>query len=70
LRRPSAASHRKIGQEMGCFALDAEYVGPGMPLCCRKGTAIVEELEKLARKPNSSGLCPRQDAAFGQGENV
>jgi threonyl-tRNA synthetase len=42
--------HRKIGAEMGLFALDAEYVGPGMPLWLPKGTAIVEELEKLAKE--------------------
>jgi threonyl-tRNA synthetase len=42
--------HRKIGQEMGLFALDAEYVGPGLPLWLPKGTAIVEELEKLAKE--------------------
>jgi threonyl-tRNA synthetase len=35
---------------MGLFALDAEYVGPGMPLWLPKGTAIVEELEKLAKE--------------------
>ena len=43
-------NHRKIGAEMGLFALDAEYVGPGMPLWLPKGTAIVEELEKLAKE--------------------
>jgi threonyl-tRNA synthetase len=42
--------HRKIGQEMGLFALDAEYVGPGLPLWLPKGTAICEELEKLAKE--------------------
>src|SRR5208283_2570978 len=42
--------HRKIGTEMGLFALDAEFVGPGMPLWLPKGTAIVEELEKLAKE--------------------
>jgi threonyl-tRNA synthetase len=42
--------HRKIGQEMGLFAMDAEYVGPGLPLWLPKGTAIVEELEKLAKE--------------------
>jgi threonyl-tRNA synthetase len=42
--------HRKIGAEMGLFALDAEFVGPGMPLWLPKGTAIVEELEKLAKE--------------------
>ncbi len=42
--------HRKIGAEMGLFALDAEYVGPGMPLWLPKGTVLVEELEKLAKE--------------------
>ncbi|HKW28930.1 MAG TPA: threonine--tRNA ligase [Verrucomicrobiae bacterium] len=42
--------HRKIGQEMGLFAIDTEYVGPGLPLWLPKGTAIVEELEKLAKE--------------------
>src|ERR1700691_467423 len=42
--------HRKIGAEMGLFALDAEYVGPGLPLWLPKGTAILEELEKLAKE--------------------
>jgi threonyl-tRNA synthetase len=30
--------------------LDAEYVGPGLPLWLPKGTAILEELEKLAKE--------------------
>ncbi|MGO8699568.1 MAG: threonine--tRNA ligase [Limisphaerales bacterium] len=42
--------HRKIGAEMGLFALDAEYVGPGLPLWLPKGGAMVEELEKLAKE--------------------
>jgi len=42
--------HRKIGQEMGLFAIDTEYVGPGLPLWLPKGTAILEELEKLAKE--------------------
>jgi threonyl-tRNA synthetase/REP element-mobilizing transposase RayT len=42
--------HRKIGQEMGLFALDTEYVGPGLALWLPKGTAILEELEKLAKE--------------------
>ncbi len=42
--------HRKIGQEMGLFAMDAEYVGPGLPLWLPKGTVLVEELEKLAKE--------------------
>jgi threonyl-tRNA synthetase len=42
--------HRKIGQEMGLFAIDTEYVGPGLPLWLPKGAAICEELEKLAKE--------------------
>src|SRR5208283_1318177 len=42
--------HRKIGAEMGLFAIDTEYTGPGLPLWLPKGTAIVEELEKLAKE--------------------
>ncbi len=42
--------HRKIGAEMGLYAIDTEYVGPGMPLWLPKGTVLVEELEKLAKE--------------------
>jgi threonyl-tRNA synthetase len=35
---------------MGLFAIDTEYVGPGLPLWLPKGTALVEELEKLAKE--------------------
>src|ERR1700744_3255620 len=42
--------HRKIGAEMGLFAIDTEYVGPGLPLWLPKGTVLVEELEKMAKE--------------------
>jgi threonyl-tRNA synthetase len=42
--------HRKLGQEMKLFAMDPEYVGPGLPLWLPRGTVIVEELEKLAKE--------------------
>ncbi|KAB2661050.1 MAG: threonine--tRNA ligase, partial [Verrucomicrobia bacterium] len=42
--------HRRIGAEMGLFAFDAEYVGPGLPLWLPKGTVLVEELERLAKE--------------------
>jgi threonyl-tRNA synthetase len=35
---------------MGLFAIDTEFVGPGMPLWLPKGTVLVEELEKLAKE--------------------
>jgi len=50
LEEAKKRDHRKIGQEMGLFAMDAEFVGPGLPLWLPKGTAIVEELEKLAKE--------------------
>lgn len=42
--------HRKIGAEMGLFAFDPEYVGPGLALWLPKGAVLVEELEKLAKE--------------------
>src|SRR5438445_2033251 len=42
--------HRKIGAEMGLYAIDTEYVGPGLPLWLPKGAAIAEELERLAKE--------------------
>src|SRR5439155_9393618 len=50
LEEAKRRDHRKIGAEMGLFAIDTEYVGPGMPLWLPKGTVIVEELEKLAKE--------------------
>lgn len=50
LEEAKKRDHRKIGQEMGLFAMDSEYVGPGLPLWLPKGTVLVEELEKLAKE--------------------
>jgi len=50
LEEAKRRDHRKIGAEMGLFALDTEYVGPGMPLWLPKGTVLAEELEKLAKE--------------------
>jgi threonyl-tRNA synthetase len=50
LEEAKRRDHRKIGAEMGLFALDAEFVGPGLPLWLPKGGAILEELEKLAKE--------------------
>ena len=46
--------HRKLGKEMGLFTFD-EDVGPGLPLWLPNGTAIVEELEKLAKETEFKG---------------
>src|SRR3954470_22168016 len=50
LEEAKRRDHRKIGTEMGLFAIDTEYVGPGLPLWLPKGTAIVEALEQLAKE--------------------
>jgi threonyl-tRNA synthetase len=50
LEEAKKRDHRKIGAEMGLFAIDTEYVGPGLVLWLPKGAAIAEELEKLAKE--------------------
>src|SRR5271156_4801145 len=50
LEEAKRRDHRKIGAQMGLFAIDTEFVGPGMPLWLPKGTVLVEELEKLAKE--------------------
>jgi threonyl-tRNA synthetase len=50
LEEAKRRDHRRIGAEMGLYVIDAEYVGPGLPLWLPKGGAIVEELEKLAKE--------------------
>jgi threonyl-tRNA synthetase len=50
LEEAKRRDHRKIGAEMGLYAIDTEYVGPGLPLWLPKGAAIAEELEQLARE--------------------
>jgi threonyl-tRNA synthetase len=44
-----AHDHRRLGQELGLFALDAA-VGKGLPLWLPNGTVIRDELEKLAKE--------------------
>src|SRR5436309_1119579 len=50
LEEAKRRDHRKIGSEMGLYAIDAEYVGAGLPLWLSKGAAIAEELEQLAKE--------------------
>jgi threonyl-tRNA synthetase len=50
LEEAKRRDHRKIGQEMGLYTIDAEFTGPGLPLWLPKGAAIAEELEKLAKE--------------------
>ncbi len=49
LEEAKKRDHRKIGREMELFCFDDD-TGPGLPLWMPKGTAIVEELEKLAKE--------------------
>ena len=50
LEEAKRRDHRKIGAEMGLYAIDTEFTGPGLPLWLPKGGAILEELEKLAKE--------------------
>ena len=49
LEEQKKRDHRKLGQEMELFAF-SENVGPGLPLWLPAGTAMIEELEKLAKE--------------------
>jgi len=50
LEEAKRRDHRKIGQEMGLFAMDPDYTGPGLALWLPNGAAMAEELEKLAKE--------------------
>src|SRR5712675_1798750 len=50
LEEAKKRDHRKLGQDMGLYVIDTEYVGAGLPLWLPKGAAICEELEKLAKE--------------------
>src|SRR5690348_916449 len=50
LEEAKRRDHRKLGAEMGLYAIDTEYVGPGLPLWLPKGAAVAEVLEKLAKE--------------------
>jgi threonyl-tRNA synthetase len=45
LEEAKKRDHRKIGTEMGLFAIDTEFVGPGLPLWLPKGTAKETEFQ-------------------------
>ena len=49
LEEAKKRDHRKLGKEMELFTFDDD-VGPGLPLWLPRGTAIIEELEKLAKE--------------------
>ena len=71
LEEAKRRDHRKIGAEMGLFAIDTEYVGPGLPLWLPKGTVLVEELEKLAKETEfAAGYVRVRTPHIAQGEDV
>src|SRR3954462_10027248 len=49
LEEAKKRDHRKLGKELQIYIIDDE-VGPGLPLWLPRGTAIIEELEKLAKE--------------------
>ena len=49
MKEAEKRDHRKLGKEMDIFDFDDD-VGPGLPIWLPNGTAIVEELEKLAKE--------------------
>ncbi len=54
LEEAKKRDHRKLGKELEIFTFDEE-VGPGLPLWLPNGTAMVDELEKLARETERRG---------------
>jgi threonyl-tRNA synthetase len=50
LEEAKKRDHRKLGHELELFTFDPDDVGPGLPLWLPRGTAIIEELEKLAKE--------------------
>src|SRR5467141_546531 len=49
LEEAKKRDHRKLGKELELFVFDDD-VGPGLPMWLPRGTAMIEELEKLARE--------------------
>jgi threonyl-tRNA synthetase len=49
LEEAKKRDHRKLGKELEIYVIDDD-VGPGLPLWLPRGTAIIEELEKLAKE--------------------
>ena len=49
LEEAKKRDHRKLGKELELFTFDDD-VGPGLPLWLPNGTALIEELENLAKE--------------------
>ena len=71
LEEAKRRDHRKIGAEMGLFAMDTEYVGPGLPLWLPKGHGDCGGTGKAGQGNGiRRRLRARENAAHRQGENV
>lgn len=53
LEEAKKRDHRKLGKELGIFAMD-DMVGQGLPLWLPNGGIIIEELERLAKETESA----------------
>jgi threonyl-tRNA synthetase len=54
LEEAKKRDHRKIGKELEIFTFDDD-VGPGLPLWLPNGAAMIEELERLAKRTEQEG---------------
>ena len=54
LEEAKKRDHRKLGRELELFIFDDD-VGPGLPLWLPNGTALIEEIEKLAKETEFAG---------------
>src|SRR6478672_11076001 len=54
LEEAKKRDHRKLGRELELFVFDDD-VGPGLPMWLPRGTAIIEELELLAKQTEFAG---------------
>src|SRR3954469_17249201 len=54
LEEAKKRDHRKLGRELELFCFDDD-VGPGLPLWLPRGTALIEEIERLAKETEFAG---------------
>ena len=69
LEEAKKRDHRKLGKELELFAFD-EDVGPGLAMWLPRGTAIIEELEKLAKETEFAGGYDRVRTPHLERENM
>ena len=71
LEEAKRRDHRKIGAEMGLFALDTEYVGPGLAAVAAEGNGDRGRTGKAGERNGiRRRLRARENSAHRQGKNV